>query len=349
MANESVVKKLNMPLLGTTGVLAAIGLICWIMRLAQGVEVLEVSQTIPWSLYIAAFFLLVGAGGGLLIAGSLIQFGVFPALKDHFRKLMIGAVACFIPGAIMILLDAGVPGRVFNIILSPNFTSMFVWDFILLVLSGVLALALIFMKENKILTCLAACAGTAVIIVEGLILTNAGVAASFWHSPLIPVSFLVEGIALALAVLLIVYSKEALDSMKGALAACLGALLIFALVEIITVSYMGTDAAASLAILVSGSLAPLYWSQIILGLVVPIGLLLWKKGPEIVVTVAAVLAILGVVILKMNLLIAGQAIDAFGVQAVYSPGMLELGGIIGAFGCAAFLAVLGGMLLKPKA
>jgi len=334
------------PLLIVSGLLAAVGVFAWVMQFINGIEVLEIGQIITWSLYIAAFFLLVGIGGGLLILGSLANFGIFPTLEKYSRKMAAGALACFIPAGIMILMDIGQPGRVLNLLFNPNFSSMFVWDFYFLVIAAVVALVLIFSK-SKALSCAGGIVGAALIVVEGFILTAAGAGAPLWHSPLVPVSFLVEGVVAALAIVLIVYAKQATRALKGTLAALLSTLLLFCVIELISISYLGADAAEALKVLTTGSLAPFYWGQIVLGLIVPIVLLIWVKGSGAAIS-AAIFAFLGVAVLKFNLLIAGQAIDSVGVQACYTPTLIEIGGFVGALGLAAFLALIGGKIAKQN-
>ena len=140
----------------------------------------------------------------------------------------------------------------------------------------------------------------AVVLVEGLILTvSAG--KLFWHSPLIPVTFLIEGIITALAIMLIVVRDEQHNKLANILIVCLAMLLLFNVVDWITAGYMAeSEKAANFRLLFCGSLSSLYWAQVILCIVVPLVLLLWRKG-RVVLGIAGVLAIVGVAIAKINL------------------------------------------------
>jgi predicted membrane protein len=77
-------------------------------------------------------------------------------------------------------------------------------------------------------------------------------------------------------------------------------------------------------------------------------LLLWKGKSASLVKVAAVLAICGVLLAKMNLLIAGQALPFEGAQVTYFPSLIEIGGLLGGLGLAVFLFVIGSNYLQDK-
>ena len=76
-----------------------------------------------------------------MIFAALADLDVLPGIQGPTRRaLLIGAIACFIAAGFAILMDIGKPERVFNMLLSPNFGSMFVWDFFALA-AGVIAAA----------------------------------------------------------------------------------------------------------------------------------------------------------------------------------------------------------------
>lgn len=337
----------NMSWLIGLAVLTVIGLAAWIVQLSQGLDVLGVGQSVAWGAYIAAFFLLAGAGSGLVILAAGAKFGLLPALRTPRRSLLLGSLASFIAAGFVILMDIGKPERVFSMLFSPNFKSMFVWDFYSLALSVLLVLACLLLAPNsKALLGLAALAGLAVVIVEGWILAvSAG--SPLWHSSLIPVVFLLEGFIVALSLVLLLGGEEGL---KGVLASLLLATLVLSIVELVTVSYGGeADAAAGMGILAAGSLAPLYWGELIVGAVLPFALLVWMAKSPSAVRLAAVLAILGVFLAKLDLLVAGQALPFMGAQAAYSPSIVEVAGVVGMLGFAGFLFLLANRFIKVKA
>jgi molybdopterin-containing oxidoreductase family membrane subunit len=340
-------KPADLPWLVGLGVLALIGLAAWIVQLTQGFGVLGVSQAVAWGAYIGAFFLLAGTGAGLVVLAAAGDLGLLPDFQGRRRGLLIGAVACFIAAGFAILMDIGKPERVFNMLFSPNVGSMFVWDFWCLALSIILAAAYLYFGANgKWLPILAAIAALAVVLVEGWILSVTS-GRALWHSALLPVVFLVEaGIASLSAVLLL---RGELASARKWLAALLPTALLLTVVELVTVGYNGSpEAAASLAILTRGSLAVVYWGQIILGVIVPFALLVWMSSNRTAVIAAAVLAFLGVFAAKFALLVAGQAIPFMQAQASYAPSLVEWAGLAGMIGWAGLLYLLGKRYLPAK-
>lgn len=341
-------KQNDMPWLIGLGVLVLIGIVAWIVQLTQGLDVLGVNQAIAWGAYIAAFFVLAGAGSGLVILAALGDLGILPALKGQRQWLLLGAVAAFIAAGFMILMDIGKPERVLFMLSYPNFKSMFVWDFYALALSVVLALVYFYLGPKfKWLPWVAAVIAMMVVIVEGWIL-SVSAAAPIWHSALIPVTFLIEGLIAAMSMVILVRAKS--EPLGRIIAAFLAVLFAFTLIELVNVLYGGDpEAVASLNLLVSGGLAPFYWGALILGIVVPFTLFVWFANNRTAVMIAAVLAILGVFVTKLDLLIAGQALPFMGRPMNYIPTLVEVGGVVGIIGLAGLVFVLANRFLPSKA
>jgi dimethyl sulfoxide reductase membrane subunit len=325
------------------GLLGLIGIGAWIAQLVQGPAVLGTGQSVAWGVYIALFFMLAGTGSGLVVLMALGDLEVLPALKAYRRGLLLAALACFITAGITILIDAGKPERVLNLVFSPNLKSMFVWDFYSLTASVLLAAACLYLgPRGKAAAILAAIAAMALVVVEGLILAVSA-ASPIWHGVVVPVTFAVDGLVTALALLLLATTPAEITSrMVRWLALGLAVLLALSVMEVVAVGYGGNpDAAASLYLLTSFGLAPLYWGQLLLGLVLPIMLLAAWSHSRPAVILAAVLALAGVFVSKVDLLVAGQALPFMQPAATYVPAPIEVAGVVGMMGLAAFLFVLG--------
>ena len=340
MSTDTTKKNWIVPLVVALAV-AAIGLICWIVQLTQGQTVLGVGHAVAWGVYIPAFFLLAGTGSGLLIFAGLIDFGLLKGLEDIRKGLLCAAIGCFVAAAFMIVVDLGRPERVFNMLLYMNLSSMFVWDFWFLTLSIVLAVIMLVMKkENKVLAGIAILAATALMIAEGWILSVTP-GNPLWETSLIPVLFFVEGIIAALAAILLLNRiGEGMATPIRILAAVLPAILIFNLVEAISLGYLGSSEAAEHFAVLSGDLGVFYWSQMIVGVVVPFFMLLFLNKNAMMIKIAAGLVFLGILVAKILLVVAGQAVTFTGTVESYAPSMVELGGVLGALGIAVFLFIL---------
>jgi dimethyl sulfoxide reductase membrane subunit len=332
-------------------VLVAIGIIAWIVQLAVGFDVLGVGQSISWGVYIATFFMLAGAGSGLLLLTAASDLGVLVDLAKERRSFLIASVACYIAAGFMILMDVGKPWRVLNMVFSPNFKSMFVWDFYFLALSVILALVYLYRSPmSKGFSGAMALAATAVVLVEGWILAvSAGT--PLWHSSIIPVTFFVEGVLTASAMVLLKKGAEssAGNVLRRLMLTLLPIVLVLNLLEAVTMSYAGeAEAAAAMKLLVGGSLALAFWGQLVVGVILPFVLLLRAESNLRTIRVAAFLAIVGVLAAKLNLLVAGRAIPFMASPTSYSPTITELGGVIGVLGLATLLYVLGKRMIPFK-
>lgn len=325
------------------GVLVVIGIIAWIVQLALGFDVLGVGQSVSWGAYIAAFFLLGGAGSGFVILAASGDLGILPGLKENRASMLIAALGCYIAAGVTVLMDIGKPLRALSMIYSPNFKSMFVWDFLFLTLSIILALVYLYRKPTRQIASFAAAAAIILMIVEGWILTVAS-GTPLWHNSLIPVVFLIEGLLTAFSLILL---RRGAYGSAGELARrvvswLLSVVFVLTFVEMVAVLYgADAEAQAAMALLVGGSLAPMFWGALIVGIVVPFALLVWAGTGVGTVRIAAVLAVFGVFAAKLNLLVAGRAIPFMHPETSYSPSVVEIGGVIGVFGLAALLYVVG--------
>lgn len=340
----------DQPWLIVFAILVVVGLVAWFVQFSQGLDTLGVGQAIVWGAYIAAFFLMAGLASGLVILAALGDLDVLPGLKALRRPLLIGAIASYVAAGIAILVDIGKPDRALNIVFSPNFKSMFVWDFYTLALSVILAAAYLwFGAKNKWLPIVAAIFATAVVIVEGWILSvSAGT--PLWQDPLLPVAFFVEGLIAAIAVVLLVNKEaEVGKRIKPILIALLPVIVVLSVIELVTVSYGGNaDAKEGIALLWGGNLAPLYLGALLLGIVLPFFLLVWMSENRTALWVAGILSILGVFAIKLAVLIAGQALPFMRAPATYAPTGVEIGGVIGIVAVAGLLFVLANRYIPVK-
>jgi dimethyl sulfoxide reductase membrane subunit len=320
-------------------VFVVIGLVAWIAQLTQGLGTLGISQAVAWGLYIAAFFLLAGLGSGLVLLAALGDLNVLTEMKELRQPLLIGAIGSYVAAGIAILMDIGKPERVLNIIISPNFKSMFVWDFYMLAISVVVAAAYWYLgAKGKFLPILAMIFATAVVIVEGWILSvTAG--APLWQNPLLPLVFFLDGVIAASAVVLFVNVQS--KSLKQILAVLLPAVIVLSVIEFVTVSYGGNpDAQQAMALMWTGSLAPLHWIALVVGILAPFALLVWGGASPVVIKTASVLAILGVFFTKVAILVAGQALPFMRAAENYIPTGVEIGGVAGVMALAGFIFLL---------
>ena len=288
-------------------VIALAGLGAWIYQLTQGMRVTGLSQQVVWALYIAAFFSAIGAGAGLLFLVGLSEYN--PVLPVSKKRLgLFAALASFVAGALLILLDVGNPLQVWRIITAGRFTSMMTWDFWLLIVAGITALVYLFLGAqtglNKLVGALAMVAATAVVVVEGWMLASLS-ARPLWAGGGTVVSFLLGALAGGLALWILADGQRPGAAILGWLRLALAANLILVVAEVVTRLIGGAPRSMQeiANLVLGGSAAPVFWFHILFGLVLPLALLLSARYAKL----AAALALLGLLAEKSWMLVAGQA------------------------------------------
>ncbi len=334
------------PSLVTWIVLAVIGLgglgLSWGMQLSQGMGITGLGAQVVWGLYIAGFFTAMGAGAALVALTVISEFVPLLPLAKRRNALLL-ALAGFAVGGLLIAMDVGNPVNLFRIITAGRFTSLMTWDFLALVVTGVLTLVYLFAawKQDKstagtrTLGVLAAIAATLLVVVEGWMLATLS-SRPLWAGGLTVVNFLVMALVAGLALSIMAW-KEAAAKLTGFLATGLWITLGLLLIELLTVLIDNTvrpypDVTLSL----TGNLGGMLQIYFIIGLVLPLAILYWRKD-TLSVQIAAGLALVGVLAEKVWLLAAGQALPWLQqAQGNYAPSFIEMLGIVG----AAALAIL---------
>ena len=292
------------------------------------------------------------------------------------------------------MIDFGSPFRFLNLFLHGQFKSPLMWDVVVITLYlsiNVLYLFLMTRKEpnKKALSVMSRIALPVAILVHSVTAWIFGlqIAREGWHSaimaPLFVASALDSGLALLIIVLVLLIKfniftveKKLINTLTGLLVTCVAvdAYLVFS--EILTM-YYPQDESVMLVLneMLKGSMAPFFWGEVILGFVIPLAILLFKKNREktSLVIFSSVLIIIGVFFKRVWLLftsfvhphVEGAPGITLGYYAPtespnvfpsfwtlhgqYSPTLIELMIVVGmiAFGALLF-TVLSRMILMDK-
>lgn len=317
--NEKTTRRQHGVLLTAGVVLLAIGIVCFMMQTMSG---LVVSDIYPFGVYLAGFFCFVGSACGLLLVAVAAEFGTLPKISPT-RPLYMGAlVLLVVSGLTITFLDSGEPLRVFSMITGTNPTSMVSWDFYLLALTTIVTL-ICAIKPGKTLSVIGAMLALGIVVVESMILiVTSGV--PHWNNPMLVVVFLADALALGIG-LAMLYGHASDRRLQVVLATVLALTAIMLLADMAMGAY--TSDAAMLA-LMGGQFAPLYWTMLAGGILVPLVMLARGTAPR----VAATLAVVGVVLDKFTLILAGEAITATGAVEAYAPSAVEFGCLAGMVG-----------------
>ena len=332
-------------------VLAAAGLASWGYEIARGMADVGLGQQVVWGLYIAGFFTAAGAGAGLLFFAGYNEYRGVISNGERFKVLSLSLVS-FILAGILILMDLGGPLGAWRIAISGQWTSLMVWDFYLLIVSGIVALITWFIARggagNKILGVLGMILSVGLVVVEAWMLASQA-ARPFWGGGLIVISFLLSAAIGAVGLAMYTLDKERTAGLKNFLGYVVGGSLVLIAAEILTEALAGEPRAQEVVkLVVSGSVAPLFWLQVVIGMVIPLILVLGKNVSRTQALIAGALAILGVLLEKTWLLAAGQAQPWLDLPTgTYGPTWVEIVGVVGmvALGAVLYLVAL---QLRPK-
>lgn len=303
--------------------LAVMGLGAWIYQLSNGLIVTGMRNIVSWGLYITLFMFFVGlSAGGLIVSSSATVFNI-KAFKTVSKPAVLLSTVCIIVAALFIFVDIGKPYRIFNLILHPQLNSPLTWDVgVISLYLLVSALYLYFMTrsnpDQRKLAVMSRIALPVAVLVHSVTAWIFGlqVARVSWHSALMAPIFVASALDSGLALLLIVlcavkkFANYEIDNkLLGTLA---GLLAVFAAVdayfigcEILTGVFPGEERVmAAMGLLFSGSLAPFFWGQIILGLVIPFFILVFAKNREKqnLIVLASTLIVIGVFFKRIWLL-----------------------------------------------
>jgi dimethyl sulfoxide reductase membrane subunit len=344
---------------------------------ANGLAVTGLTNTVTWGLYIVVFMFLVGiSAGGLIVVAGAELIGSH-RLEELNRLAVIVSGTAIAAAAVSIIPDLGRPQLAWQMIVSPQLMSPLVWD--MAVISIYLSIAAIDLwiltrpvPMPKALRIMAIVSLPVAVLVHSVTAWIFGflVARPFWNTailaPLFISSALVSGTAL---VLVVAWTVRRVTSWKppshvfqdlAKLLAWFVAVDFFLLMaELITAYTSQTDYhLAPLEMLLGGRLAPLFWAQIGLGVLLPFAIYATPKlrVHTPLVVAAAVLSILGVFAKRVNILMPGmyepqvsmapgiplgRPGQGFGIDNLYVPTWVEYGVVIGITAFAATLITIG--------
>jgi len=367
----------------------------YVNQLINGLEVTGMNNIVSWGLYIITFAFFVGlSAGGLIVSSSAYVFKI-DKLKEVAPIGIVVAVACILGAAAMIVADMGRPERILNIIVGGKFTSPITWDFFVISLYLMIGLyeCWIFFsnkwkgksleKRESVLAKAAFISLPIAILVHSITAWIFGLQAGrpFWDTAIMAPIFISSAVVSGTGLLLVVAYLGRKNGIKGLDDENVGTLvkvlvgfiildLFLFFCELFTLTYTGgTAASESAALLLTGSLAPLFWFEIIAGMLIPLFILTNKslKRSRGWMAVAGILVMVAVFLKRINIVLPGLLVinmtDSPGVStgrfvestgpffeagqtpfsaiATYAPTMTELIITAGAFAFVGFVIMLG--------
>ncbi|MEK6608829.1 MAG: NrfD/PsrC family molybdoenzyme membrane anchor subunit [Myxococcota bacterium] len=322
------------------------GLFAWSRQWpgAQGLAVTGMREVFLWGFYIQNFIFFVGlSAGGLIVYSGVVLFGAEP-LRPLARVAVLQAGVCVLLAMLFVVPDLGNPQRVLWFLRTPNFRSIFVFDF--LVLSTYLVLCFVdlwlllsgrmhgrlefFMTLASLPTAMGVHSITAWVL--GLVKGR-----ELWHSAIMAPLFISSAVSSGLALLILVawvLSRLGKLRLHDDVFALFDRLLTVTIcidlflfgTELLTIYWPASSEPAHrlrMDLLVSGPYWPFLYGSLVLGGVLPLALLVSTHGSVRRVVAAAALVFCGIFAKRAVLLIMGFAMSPLGVPGRYVPTTVE--------------------------
>lgn len=297
------------------GILTAVGVGAWIYQLINGLGVTGMNNGSSWGLYITCFMFFVGlSAGGLIVASSASIFGIKQYKKVAMPAIILSTV-CICLAGMFVLIDLGGIHRVWEILITPNFTSPLFWDICVIVIYLVInILYLVFMKSEKPgaerkVAIISRFALPIAILVHSVTAWIFGleIAREGWYSAIMAPLFVVSAMDSGLALLLLSLvglnktgtfktEPKLISSLAGLLATCIAIDGFMVGCEVLTMVYPGAAGAETFAIMATGATAPFFWFEILVGILIPFIILVFAKNRQKIglVVFSSICVVLGV-------------------------------------------------------
>jgi molybdopterin-containing oxidoreductase family membrane subunit len=313
----------------------------------------NLSDVVPWGIYISALAFFIGASAGATIIGLLIYGFGREDYKPMGTRAILLALFCIFGATQFVIADVGVPWRAMKVpFFLRNPTSMFFissssyFGFMAL-LSAELYFALKVTlgiggeRSKKMAKWLGiAAVPYALFVVHTFTGTIFGVvkAREFWNTPLLPIHFITSALASGVGIVILItiitsklkksdiVSKETYNHMGLMLGAFVTATLFLDLTDYLIIVYSATAEGMETWHILTHRFGPLL-SLNIFGMIIAVGILLCKKGREVNgLFIASFLTVLAIGAYRINLVIVGQLIPLYPEMGKleYIPNMPEI-------------------------
>lgn len=324
-------------------VFSVLGLYGLVLRFLQGHLPAGYGSYVPWGLWIGIYFHGVGLAGGVFTMGGLGYLLGWKGFSDekNLRQMIVLSLACVLPAFFAVWLDLGHEWRFGNIFLHPTFTSMMAfnsWMYSIYLLIAATIWVLSYRAPAggwlKPLICLALLF-TIVFPSQSGAFFGVVDAKSHWHSPMLPIMFLLSALTAGSALLLLARvlidasANHALSDNEQAEGAALIGLLrkvvlvgvvlyfVFEFAKISIAFWNPYTHAPALELMLWGPYWWVFWIvHLFFGGILPLALLSsrWRPGW----TLAALLAAVCFLSARLNVLVPGQAVGELkGLQEAF--------------------------------
>lgn len=331
--------------------------------LLNGEQVMGTTNSVPWGILISGYVFFAVAATGVGFISSLGHVFGIEKFQAIGKRALLTSLVLLLCGFGVLLFELGSPLKMLNFMFSPNLSAPIWW---MGALYGVYLIMLVIelsysLKNDhgKVKT-----VATIAFFVKLAAVSNLGAifatfyARPFWEGAFYPIHMIVTAVLSGAAVLIIVlylfarnrdnYATSMVPALGKILAAFLAVTLFMEGWQVVIGLYGATAAKQSaLVALLTGPLSLKFWLlQIAVGLVIPLLLLLKAGYANKNVLTASLLAVIGLLFMRVNFVIVGQINPLWSnsespVYNTYVASWTEWSIIVGAIGATIFLYLLG--------
>ena len=327
VAAGAVVKSRGLTIgIGVSAAVALIGIALWAVQLSGGMVQTAMRNLDSWGLYITMFMFAVGlSAGGLIISSVPKAFGV-RGFGGISKVAVMTSIACTVAAVGFVVVDLGQPARLWELFAYSNLGSPLMWD--ILVIGTYLALSCVYLwaqlraeagkMSHTTLRVISVVALVCAVLVHSVTAWIFGLqqGREMWHTallaPWVVSSALVCGTALVMCAAVALRAAGYLKWDQGnlvRLAKLLGAFVLVDLYffgcDLLTEAFPMGSGLEVVAMLVSGPLAPFFWTEIVGCAACAVICLVPALRTTPLLVAAGLLAILGIFCKRVQLLVGG--------------------------------------------
>ena len=326
--------------IGVSALIAAVGIVLWVMQLSGGMVQTAMRNLDSWGLYITMFMFFVGlSAGGLIISSVPKAFGT-KGFGGISKVAVMSSIAATVAAIAFVVVDLGQPLRLWELFAYSNLGSPLMWDIIVLgtylILSCVYLWAQVRAEAGRVshtaLRVISVVALVCAVLVHSVTAWIFGLqqGREMWHTALLAPWFvssaLVCGTGLVLAVCAglsragyIQFSRENQVKLAKLLAVFVLVDLYFFGCDLLTEAFPAAGGVAIVEMLTAGPLAPFFWGEIVLSVAAAVICFAPSLRTNPLMVLAGVAAILAILCKRVQLLVGGFQVPNIEWPAIMTP------------------------------
>ena len=326
--------------IGVAGVLTVVGIALWAVQLSGGMVQTAMRNLDSWGLYITMFMFFVGlSAGGLIISSVPKAFGI-KGFGGISKVAVMSSIAATVAAIGFVVVDLGQPLRLWELFAYSNLGSPLMWDIIVLgtylILSCAYLWAQVQADKGKVshtaLRVISVVALVCAVLVHSVTAWIFGLQQGheMWHTALLAPWFVSSALVCGTALVMLVcmalskagyleFSRENQVKLVKLLGAFVVVDLYFFGCDLLTEAFPAAGGAEVVAMLTSGALAPFFWVEIVGCAVCAVICFTPSLRTNPLIAVASVLAIIGILCKRVQLLVGGFQIANLDMAGVMTP------------------------------